>query len=783
MYRNYIKITFRNMLHDKSVSIINILGLAIGMTCVILIILWIQRELSYDNYHKKAKDICEVYLKSIHGEDIGLQAGIAPSIAGKLKNEFPEINNVVRIGFPGVTVFKYDNKLISESNGIAADTSIFNIFTYPFISGDPKYALNEPYSIVLTETMAKKYFGKNNAIGQIITLNTKYSFKVTGVIKDLPQNSYVKFDFIVPFTYLKEIGFDIVGSDYYPCMYFTYALLQPDVSYKGLSSKISKRFFADGKDVKFEICLVPFKSVYLQETGGKTKIVIFSLLGLIIIVIASVNFINLSTAKFLNRLKEVGIRKVLGANRKQLVVQFLIESTIYSILAIDIAILFTKLILPGFNTFIHTTIVINYTNAFFILSLFIIVVITGIFAGIYPSLFISSFSPIQVLKGNNSPGHSLARLRKVLIVFQFTLSIILIVCSITLNKQKRFVTNFNLGLNKENILYARLDGEIVNNFETLKNELLRIPNIQYVTSASALPIDINSDLYTQWGVQDNHDRRICETYVDYDYLKTFKIKLVEGRFYSKYFLTDQDQSIVVNEAAIKKLGLKSPIGKQFYYWDHYYTLIGIVESFQHNSLYESQPIPVALRLRPNTNDFLFIKINDHIKDIYGASQIFNMVKTICDKFSPNYPLDYKYLNDYSFEIENKVQVFQKLTLYGTLLAIFIACLGLYGLSYIELVKRTKEIGIRKVIGATSFQILLKLSMEFIKLVGIAFIIACPVAYFIMDKILQYYAYRTSLSWWIFVLAGFLTVMISLITVFWQSLKVATRNPVDALRYE
>jgi len=766
-------------------SSINIIGLTFGMVCVIIIALWVQNELSYEKGHEKSDNICQVYFKIIQGDSERKQQNISPVMADKLKSEYPEVDDAVRMSDLNSIVLGYKDKKIAENKGIAADKSIFNIMTLPFVEGNAQNSLDEPYSIVLTQKAAMRYFGNSSALGQEITLNNRYSFKVTGVIRDLPTNTYLNFDYIVPFAFIKELGYDIVGNDkevFRSAMYSTYVLLRKGSDYKSLSEKISKRFSLDMKEVKFEICLVPFKDVYLEETGGRDKIMIFSLLAIIILVMGSINSINLSTAKYLTRLKEVGVRKVLGAFRKQIIYQFISESLIYSLISIVLAVLLALLILPGFNQLINKSLSLSFSNVGFIASIIMIVIFSGLVTGIYPSLFISSFNPVRLLKGSNSPLHFTSRLRKVLVISQFSLSIILIVCSLVVNKQKNFASNVNLGMNKENIIYTKLDGEASKKVETLKNELQKVPNVTSIASASSLPNALSSAFF-KWGLQDKNDQRINESFVDYNYLKTFKIEMSEGRFFSKDYPSDMDGAIVVNEAAIKEVGLESPVGKPFYYGNRYYTLIGVIKNFQNNSVYTAQSEPIALRLKQSGNDYLFVKIDDNIKDAAATSQVLSSVKQICDRFSPEYPLDYKYLNEYSFEIEDRVNVFQMLVLFGTLFAILIACLGLYGLSSMELTKRTKEIGIRRVVGTSVMQILIRISSEFVRLIGISFAIACPVSYLIMDKVLQSVAYRTTLSWWIFALAGLLSILILLTTILGQTLRAASRNPVEALRCE
>lgn len=783
MFKNYFKIAFRNILRNKVYSFINIVGLAIGMACSILILLWVQDELDYEKHHEKSNHIFQAYLKGIRGDDINFQSTTSPAIAGILKEEYPEITDAVRVGRLGDVVVRYKDKLLLESQGAAADPSVFRIFTYPFIEGEAISALINPYSIVLTEDFANKYFGEEYPLGKIIKINNEHDFKVTGVIQNLPSNSYRKFDFIVPFTFLKELGNDIQGTPFYPCSYLTYVLVEKNTSYEQLNQKIRTRLLSDGKEITFEITLVPLLETYLLDTGGNQKLYAFSFIALVILALASINFMNLATARSISRSKEIGMRKVAGANRSQIIKQFLGESLFLTFIASIFAIILTEIFLSYFNEYTVKQIVIKYTDYKFLLSLLGIVTITGLFSGIYPALFLSAFNPISVLKNKMRYGSSKTSLRKSLVILQFVLSIFFIICTITMSRQTSYIRNFDLGMNKDNILYVRLDGDIKKKFNLVKNELLQNPNVYSVCSASKLPNVIRSGSFFQWGVNDDHARRMCYTHVGYDYLKTFDMKMADGRFYNKSFPTDLEEAIIVNETAIKKVGLESPLEKPFYFVDGYYNLIGVVKDFQNNSPLNTPPEPLTLILRPEGNEFLFIRIDPGLKDIHAFASTLEYIKLVCNKFSPDRPLQYKFLNDFVFDGERTIQARQKLVLYSTILAIIISSLGLFGVSSFICKQRTKEIGIRKVLGSSVAGILSLLSLSYIKWIVIACFISYPLAWYVMKKWLQDFAYSVNITWWSFLLAGGLALIIAFLTVGYQAIKAAVANPIESLRYE
>ncbi len=782
MFLNFLKIAFRNLLKHKGYSLINILGLAIGLACTIVILAFIQNELSVDNYHTKRDNIVQAYLKATKDENTSHQSTTSPYIATMLKNEYPEVLDAVRLRNLQEVAFKANDKLVLEENGVAADATIFDMFTFIFVKGDPQTALDSPHSMVLTQSMADKYFGNMDVLNEIIRVDDKYDFKVTGVIEDLPQNSFRTFDYLVPLTFLEEIGFDIVGRPYFPCAFLTFALLQDNVSLEQLNAKVSERMLSEGQEITFDIELVPFNDIYMFETGGSTRLTIMALVAILILALACVNFINLATARHMVRAKEIGIRKVTGATRRLVALQFMGESLFLSLFAAIVGLVLAIQFMPTFNSLTSRVTTIQLSNPIFLLSLITLIFFTGILAGLYPSFVLSRIQPVSIMKKQSQrPGK--ATFRKVLIVFQFVLSISFILSTLVISRQTSYLQNFNLGVNKDNLLYIRLEGDIRERTEAVKNELLAHPNIKYVSAGSHLPTTIRSGSYFQWGVRDEIARRLCTTFTSYDYLETFGLQLVEGRYFSKTYPNDAEESIVVNEAALRKVGMQPVVGQPFYYSDRTYNLIGIVKDFHHNQLLTIEPEPLAFLLRPTNNDFLFVKIDPNISDVQTITSTVHDIQSTCQIFSPSRPLRYQFYSDFSFQSEQLQVVIRKLFFISTILAIFISSLGLLGLASFMNLQKTKEVGIRKVLGASVPNIFGILTRDITKWVLIANIIAWPIAWFAMRTWLQNFAYRVEMNWWLFLLSGLVALVIAVLSVSFQAIKTAIANPIKTLRYE
>jgi putative ABC transport system permease protein len=800
MLKNYIKIALRNIVRHKGYSVINIAGLAVGMACCILILLWVQHELSYDRLHENADQLYRIYYTNENYE--GHAIYLPGTLAAYLKDNYP--------GIIKATSYKHWQKKISVgensylSAGSYVDPEFFEMFTFPFVKGDPKKAFNDPNSIVITEDLASKLFGNDDPLGQTVSyyaFSEGVDLKVTGVMKNIPHNSHIQFDFLIPY----EIGYDWMKTWENNAVY-TYVMLHKNSSYQEVNNKISdvlKIYRPARQDV---LHLQPLKKIHLYFPGGGgqiTHVYIFSTMALIVLLIACINFMNLSTARSEKRFKEIGIRKVVGSSRLQLINQFLSESILLSFLALILALFLTELMLPSINSILGSQLNLRFSGVF-ILALIVIALITGMFAGSYPAFFLSSFHPVAVLKGQSSwmlflkrktgrklLGRSKAfSFRKLLVITQFSLSIFFIVCTLFIYKQLDYIKNRNLGFKKEHIIVLQSMGELKQKIPAVKNELLKIPEIKNVTFSAFSPVEWESSMSTiemNWtGRATDQDFIIGDNYVDFDFLKAFGMEMAQGRFFSREFPTDASDACVVNEAAVKAMDLKDPIGVKITWrlgssLENTSTIVGVIKDFHTQSLHhEIKPFvlsPIERIIKYMAN-YIYIRIKSN-----NVPKTLQLIESKIKEFVPNDPFVYRFFDEEVNILYKAEQLTGHLVRYGTFLVIFISCLGLFGLASFTTEQRTKEIGIRKVLGATASDILLLLNKDFIKWVLIANIIAWPVAYYAMHRWLQNFAYRANIGIATFILSATLALFIALITVSYHALKAAYANPIEALRYE
>jgi len=800
MFKNYLKIAFRNLRRHKGYSFINIAGLAVGMACFLLIFMHISDELSYDKFHQKAKQIYRVtYEINLSGNTTHTAQTPAP-LGPAMIRDYPEVENATRIFILRDIMVSWKNKSFFE-NVLFGDENIFDIFTFPLLKGNPETALIAPNSIVLTETMAEKYFGSEDPLNKILTVNENQDFKVIGVLKDISRNSHFHFDFLVPFAagFQNKRMMEYWGNIFY----YNYLLLEkgaspvelekkfPDFAMKYIGGNF-KDFFKDKLDQvpsMYKFHLQPLTKIHLHshlegeiETNSNgTYIYIFSAIAFFILLIACINFMNLSTAHSSMRAKEIGMRKVIGARRGELIKQFLGESLFLSFLSLILAIGLVKFSLPFFNSIsgreLSLGLVWHWTFLATLIGTFLFV---GILAGSYPAFLLSSFIPVEVLKGKKGSKISVPFIRTGLVILQFTISIILIVGTITIHNQMMFVRNKNLGFVKEHLITVTdQNRQITSKYEAFKNELLKDPDILAVSGSSGLPAGIFGKATIVPENAPSYESVLMPIIsIDYDFIETYGIALAAGRFFSKEFSTDLRGAYVINEAAVEKFGWGSPLGKTLKDTGGIKgTVIGIVKNFHFNSLHHNIE-PLALFIDPKAFRFYTIRIRS--QNI--PHTIAHLEKT-WKKFVPSCPFEYTFLDAQIDRFYRSEQRLSKTFLYFSVLAIFIACLGLFGLTSFTTKQRTKEIAIRKVIGASTPSLVNLVSREFAKWIIVANILAWPISYFAMNKWLQNFAYRTSISFWIFLLAGILSLGIALLTVSYQSIKVAVSNPVDSLRYE
>ncbi|MBU2494099.1 MAG: ABC transporter permease [Bacteroidetes bacterium] len=808
MFKNNFKIAVRNLLKYKFYSFLNLTGLAIGVATCLLILLFVQDELNYDRYNDKADRIYRVIADFKLGGNTLLSPHLGSPTAEALLNDYPEVENFVRIRSTGNWFIKYGETTFKETRLIRADSTFFEFFSVPLIMGNPKTALNKPNAITLSESMKNKYFGSENPLGKVLRLDDREDYIVTGVYKDIPYSSHFHPDFI---TMLK---FEDNGINQYwlgNMSYYTYILLQKNYNYKNLEAKFPamvqkyigpeilmfvgktmEEFFKEGNKAGY--FLQPLTDIHLYsdyqgeiEPGGDIKYVyIFSAIAAFILFIACINFMNLATARAAGRAKEVGIKKVLGSDRKELVKQFLTESIIMSLISTFLAVILMQILLPYFNNLSGKQLEVSYlTNVQFLIALLVLTVFIGILAGSYPALFISAFKPVSVLKGKLRSGAKSGFLRSSMVVFQFCSSIIMIIATTVVFNQLQFIQNKKIGFSKENVIILHDTYILGDQITSFKNEIETNPNIVSGTISNYLPVESNRNMngtFRDGRIDDEKLTPMQSWRIDYNYLKTMGMELVEGRDFSEEFGSDSS-AVIINEATAEHFEWKKPLGKRLSQFASSngskiatYTVIGVVKNFHYESL-KNTIGPVLMYLRPSTSSVAFRYKGVNTKEVIG------IVKDKWNKFAPGQPLEYSFMDEDFNKMYAAEQKIGEIFSIFAFLTIFVACLGLFGLAAFTAEQRTKEIGIRKVLGASVLGIILMISKEFAKLVLIAFIISVPIAYYYMNIWLQDFQYRIDLSAGIFLFAGFSALLIAMITVSYHAVRIATSNPSKSLRYE
>ncbi|MEP6513432.1 MAG: ABC transporter permease, partial [Parafilimonas sp.] len=804
MIKNYFKIALRNLWKNKIFSIINIVGLATGLCCFLLITIYVLDELNYDRYNKNAQRIFRISSDIKFGGGELHSSQTSDMMGSLLKKDYPDVEEYTRIyNNNGNKLIKKGNEYINEANVAHVDSTFFSIFALPAIAGDTKTALKEPNTVVITESAARKYFGTTtDAIGKSVETNDKGQtvYKITAVIKDIPQNSHFHFDFLFSMKNVDYQWGQLTSHNFH-----TYLLLKPGTDYKELEKKFSqyidKYVLPEAKQYmqissmedfkkagnKLDYLLTPLTNVHLYSDysfelsppGNIHYVYIFSAVALLILLIACINFTNLTTARSANRAKEVGIRKVLGTERKNLITQFLTESILMAVLSLVIAVVLAYFILPVFNEIAAKSMHINILFSPLILPILVALpFVVGIMAGSYPAFYLSAFKPIRVLKGKLQQGSKRGGLRNLLVVFQFATSIFLIIGTIIIFRQLNYIQTKNLGFNKDQVLIINDAYVLKKNSDAFKNEVIQMPGVISGTLSGYLPVSQsarNDNTYSKETVMDSKNGINMQTWnTDYDYLKTMGIELKSGRNFSKDFGTDST-AVIINETTEKFLGYNDPIGKNIYTVPDAsgkttaYTIIGVAKNFNYESLH--QPIgPLAFFLRKSTGLASFKVKPDNI------SSLIKSIESKWKSLAPGMPFSYRFLDDSFSNMYSAEQRVGKIALIFSILAILIACLGLFGLATFIAEQRTKEIGIRKVLGASVNGIVQLLSKDFIKLVIIAFVIAAPFAWWAMNRWLQDFAYRINISWWIFLLAIGIALIIALATISFQAIKAAIANP-------
>lgn len=774
MFKSYLKIAIRNLARHRTHSFINTTGLALGMLCCILILLWVQNERSFDQFHKNND---RLYL-CVNRMDEGWSSTSPWSLAPTLKKDFPEIEKFTRYNNRNLLV-KYADQRYYENIGFV-DPDFLEIFSFPMIKGDPASVLTVKESIVISEKAAQKYFKDEDPIGKVLKVDQQLDLTITGVIKNVPVNSSLFFDMLIP---LKNFGEDRIATWYWETTAFV--LLKENVVVDDLRTKIAdtaKKYDKRVENKNLINSLEQFSRIHLyglNDAGPILYVYIFSSVAIIVLIVACINFINLITAEASARSKEIGMRKVVGAGKKQIIWQFYGETLLLSAIAFILALTLALLILPGFNVLTEKQLNLDLiNNPYLLIGSLIIILMTTFFAGSYPALLVSSFRPIKVLKASSPTGSRKSTFRWILVVIQFAVSIILIIMTITMNRQIDYIQNKNLGFNREQVISIRLNDEFRTQYDAMKNRLLQYPGIIRMTSANSSPNAIGNVNPVYWEGR-GPDQYEIFNYVslDYDYFETFEMGMSEGRAFSKEFSTDR-QNYIVNQAAVDFMKMSSPLGKIFSIWNNEGKIIGVVKNFHSRSLH-GEIVPVVFTFNQYAPlNYVFIRVSpENIKSTLA------IIEKTWKELVPNYPFQYEFLDDMFHRQYVNEKKIKTLFQYFSGLAIFISSIGLFGLATFIARRRTKEIGIRKVVGATVLNIIRLMFIDFIRWLLLSTIIAIPIAYYVMNKWLGNFAYRTHITWLVFASASIFVLVIAVITVSWQTIRAAIANPVESLRYE
>lgn len=794
MIKNYIIIALRNLWKTKGYSFLNILGLSIGMAAAMLIFLWVNNEMSMERFHEKGDRIFMMYNRD-KGPDGDIWAwNSTPQILGPtIKTDYAEVEDVTRFTSRTFLIKNGDKKL----NGTAGvvDSSFLNILSFPLVKGNKDIALNNTYNMVVTESFAKSLFGDEDPMNKVVIIDSIHNFTVTGVLKDLPNNTRFKFDYLLPFSYFKVINFN--DENWGNNMLRTLVLLknaslqdQFDQKVRTITIDHTK---SSGNPSTTEVFTQPLERFYLYGKNDNGKLVagnlvtvrLFAVIGCLILLIACINFMNLSTARSEKRVKEVGIRKVMGVTKPALIAQFLLESIVLCMISFGIAYFMVYVTLPHFNTLVGKSLYIPIERPEFWLFACAFVFFTGIMAGSYPSFYLSSFNPVKVLKGTYKKMNTPFTPRKVLVCIQFTFAIILISSTIIIYKQINLGLERDAGYDRSNLVYVANEGNLEKHFEAIKNELL---NKGVITSATKSQNPITQRWADSWGfkwdnsTKDDEKTLFLRLGTDADFVETIGVELVQGRDINVYQHPSDSTAILINESALKAMRLQDPIGKKvgFVGSDFYMTIVGVIKDFIIESPFEQSITPLMVG-GPAIYNTLVV----HFKLNSAKSNLENIkvLKEVISKYNPDYPATYEFADEsYAAKFED-VERTSKLVVVFAGLTIIISCLGLFGLATYMAENRVKEIGIRKVLGASTVNITRLLSKEFLILVMISFLVATPIAWYVMHQWLADYTYKIDIEWWIFALTGILTVLITLLTVSFQSIKAAIANPVKSLRNE
>lgn len=799
MFKNYVKMGIRSLSKYWGYTTINISGLAIGLACCVFIFLWVRDELSFDHFHDKADRIYRVATNLERVDQPENKTAYTPVNLGlALLNDYPSVQKAVRMKYRRLYVHK-ENRKFYESRFVFADSDFLYLFSFPLKSGEMETALNEPYSLIVTQSMAKKYFGNEDPLGKTLMVEQSHPFKITGIIEKIPSNSHFQFDFVASLETLRPMNM-WPSYEWWSVDWYTYVLLANNANMKSLDTqldRLSRQYIGAQEDehgIRQRYFLQPLKSIYLnsnlrheiRKTGNSSTVISFVVIGVLILMIAGINFVNLATARSIKRAREVGLRKVLGGHRNQIIRQFLTESLMIGFIALLFAVVLIQLLLPLFNQLSGKDLAFGlFHDTSLFCGLFLMTIIVGLAAGTYPALFLSRFQPVNMLKEVNISGGRTLWMRKGLVIFQFAASFILIVGTMIVYQQLAFMMNKDLGFDTEQVLVIPTYGNqsLTVSYESFKNELTRLPDVNRVSASGTVPGEETPQIVFYLEDEGSEKTRTIHTYtVDHDFVETFEMDLVAGRSFSKGFSTDPSQSFVINEAAVKSFGWKSPdasISKKLTWgWPGKKgSVIGVVKNFHYASVQNSIE-PLIMHIQPSWYKYFSLRVkSDEIQRTMVS------IEKIWKQFEPNYPFEFFFLDGhFNRHYQSELHLGRLLRTFS-FLAILIACLGLFGLAAFLAEQRTKEIGVRKVLGASIPNIIGLLAKDFLKLVFVAGVLASPLIYFAMTRWIQNFAYRIHISIWIFLSGMLISLLIAFFTVSYHSLKAAMSNPVESLKYE
>ncbi|MFN4313678.1 MAG: ABC transporter permease [Chitinophagaceae bacterium] len=786
MLKNYFLVAWRNIWRHKGFSFLNITGLAIAMAAATLILLWIQSESRYDRNFKNDDRIYEVWNRMKYDGNINCWSTTPKVMASAIKADYPEVEQAVRVNYSYPLLFSIGDKRIKGS-GYPVDSNFFEVFDYEFIEGNAQRALASPESVVLSESFANSLFGDEPAVGKVLKLDNVDNSIVQAVVKDPSPDSRFQFKYLVPWSYLRKKGGD--DDNWGNNSTKTFVMLKENTSLAAVAPKIQHlRKKYDKSEPDMETFLYPFGSSYLYGrfengvvAGGRIELVrLFGWIAAFILLVACINFMNLSTARSERRAREVGIRKVVGARRPALLLQFLGESILLCLLAACIALLLVQLFLPAFNQLVDKKLAIEWASPQFWLSALGFIFVTGLLAGSYPAFFLASFRPVKVLKGAIRPANALVTPRKLLVVGQFTFAILLIIATIVVRQQMKMAQERQSGYGRENLVYSFMEGDIEKNYAVIRAELLNSGAVESISKTSAPFTESWSNTWDiTWRGKDPEDRRLINRMCgDDDVVKTAGLQLVAGRDIDLQQYPTDSNAVLINEAAAKLMGLDEPVGEIIGDIGEEFHIVGIVKDFIVQSPYE----PVAPMVILGAKGF-FNVVNMRLSSKQSTKASLDQIEVIFKKYNPEYPFLYTFADEeYARKFDSEKRSSTLASLFA-ILTIVISCLGLFGLAAYMAENRTKEVGVRKVLGASVADIARLLSVDFVKLVLIAFVLAAPLGYWAMHTWLKDYTYRVPLHWWIFGLAGLMALIIALVTVSSQAIKAARSNPVKSLRSE